>query len=102
MPDDELLIELDEHPARQQIPVAPGREPVSVPTFPDQKLIRVEGVGVAYLSLKSGGISYITRQYPAVIEAVEKFVKQHVAELEEKELVSSQPPIVDSPIAEEN
>lgn len=82
----ELTITLDEHPAREYVHGVP------VPMFPDQKMIRINGVHAGYLSLVSGGVS-MCRRYPRqVLDEVIRFAD---AELRQRNLphdvVLSQP-----------
>lgn len=51
-----MEVTLHEHPARQVLPAAPGHTPTVVPLIDDMLLIRLNGIGVGYLSLVSGGV----------------------------------------------
>lgn len=88
MPD--FKITLDEHPAREDV------HGTLVPMFPEQKMIRINGIHAGYLSLVSGGVS-MCRRYPQVVLAeVTRFAAAQLKELGKEHLVEalrvSQPP----------
>lgn len=83
-------LEFDEHPARQVLPAANGQKPLTVPMFPNWPLVRLNGIGIAYFSISSGGLSFIRRQPELVVEAVAQFCsEQHPAT---GDIIASQPP----------
>jgi len=79
---------LDEHPARDNV------HGTLVPMFPQQKMIRINGMHAGYLSLISGGVSMCRRYPDAVLDDVKRFAAQQLMIFgkDGMDVVVSQPP----------
>lgn len=91
----DFRVEFGDHPAMEVVPAYDGGPVAKVPMFPDQRLVRLNGRGVAYLSLKSGGLSFVTTVHETVERVVVEECKKYLeANKVEAEVVPSQPPQV--------
>lgn len=91
----DIRVEFDDHPAMEVVAAYDGGPVAKVPMFPDQRLVRLNGRGVAYLSLKSGGLSFMTTVHKTVERVVVDKCKEYFkANKVEAEVVPSQPPQV--------
>jgi len=95
MTDFDLRVTFDQHPSTETIAAFDGGPEVEVPMFPNQRLVRVNGKGIAYLSLDSGGLNFTMPVHDAVagvvVDACKAYFDEHKIEAE---VVPSQPPQV--------